>query len=122
MPGVAARSDGELATPTEARVAAALERCGVRWSYEPHRFVIERDDEGRELLACAPDFHLPAMGLYLEVCDGSPRRLNRKRAKLRRLAAVFPQVRVELVGPREIESLDADPARFLAALAPRRAA
>jgi hypothetical protein len=112
----------KLATPSEAVVAAALDRARVTWLYEPTRFVIARHEDGREREACAPDFYLAALNLFLEVSDGSPRRLNRKRAKLNRLREVHPEVRVELVGPREIAELDRNPARFLALLADRRAA
>jgi hypothetical protein len=106
-----------LATPTEGLVADALDRAHVSWQYEPTRFVIARHDDGLEREACAPDFYLPALDLYLEVSAGSPRRLNRKRAKLRRLAEVHPEVRVELLGPLEIAELQHDPARYLRQLA-----
>jgi hypothetical protein len=112
----------KLATPSESVVAAALDRARVSWLYEPTRFVISRNPDGTEHEACAPDFHLVALDLFLEVSDGSPRRLNRKRAKLNRLREAHPDVRVELVGPREIAELERNPARFLALLADRRAA
>ena len=98
-------------------VASALDRAHTIWRYEPTTFVIERDADGIEREACAPDFYLPALDLYLEVSAGSPRRLNRKRAKLRRLADVHPGVRVELLGPLEIAELQHDPARYLRLLA-----
>jgi hypothetical protein len=103
-------------------VASALDRARLVWSYEPKTFVIERDEAGVEREACAPDFYLPALDLYLEVSAGSPRRLNRKRAKLRRLAQVHPEVRVELLGPLEIAELQHDPARYLQQLAGKLAA
>jgi hypothetical protein len=112
----------KLATPSEAVVAAALDRARVTWIYEPTRFVISRNEDGTEHEACVPDFYLAALDLYLEVSDGSPRRLNRKRAKLNRLREVHPEIRVELVGPLEIAELDRHPARFLALLSDRRAA
>ena len=111
-----------LATPAEERVAAALGGCGLAWSYEPHRLVIARDACGRVASACVPDFHVPALGVYLEVCEGSPRRLNRKRAKLRRLARAHPSVTVHLLGPREIARLEAAPWPFLQELSQPRAA
>jgi hypothetical protein len=107
----------KLATPTEEQVAADLDRARVLWRYEPTRFVIARDERGVEREACAPDFYLPALDLYLEVSNGSPRRLNRKRAKLKRLAEVHPEIRVELLGPHEIAELRHDPARYLRQLA-----
>jgi hypothetical protein len=112
----------KLATPSEAVVAAALDRARVSWLYEPTRFVISRNEDGTEHEACVPDFQLVALDLFLEVSDGSPRRLNRKRAKLNRLREVHPEIRVELLGPHEIAELDRNPARFLALLADRLAA
>jgi hypothetical protein len=108
-----ALAPSKLATPSEEQVAAALDRVRIAWRYEPTRFVIERDARGFEREACAPDFYLPQLDLYLEVSAGSPRRLNRKRAKLRRLAKGHPSVRVELLGPREIAQLQQDPVRYL---------
>jgi hypothetical protein len=112
-----APAHSKLATPTEDLVAGALDRARVVWRYEPTYFVIERDAQGLEREACAPDFYLPALDLYLEVSAGSPRRLNRKRAKLRRLAETHPAIRVELLGPHEIAELRHDPARYLRQLA-----
>ena len=106
-----------FATPTEDVVASALDRARIVWRYEPTTFVIERDAAGLEREACAPDFYLPALDLYLEVSAGSPRRLNRKRAKLRRLAEAHPAVRVELLGPLEIAELERNPARYVRQLA-----
>lgn len=103
-------------------VASALDRARIVWRYEPTTFVIERDEAGLEREACVPDFYLPALDLYLEVSAGSARRLNRKRAKLRRLAEVHPTVRVELLGPVEIAELERDPARYLRELAGKLAA
>jgi hypothetical protein len=107
----------KLATPTEDVVAAALDRARVTWSYEPTRFVTSYNPDGTEHEACSPDFFLPAYGLFLEISDGSPRRLNRKRAKLNRLRGAHPDVRVELLGGREIAALERSPGRFLARLA-----
>lgn len=112
----------KLATPSEAVVAAALDRARTTWIYEPTRFVISRNADGTEHEACVPDFYLAGLDLYLEISDGSPRRLNRKRAKLNRLRDLHPEIRVELVGPREIRELDRNPSRFLALLADRLAA
>jgi hypothetical protein len=117
-----APAHSKLATPTEDVVAHALDRARVVWRYEPTVFVIERDAQGVPREACAPDFYLPALDLYLEVSAGSPRRLNRKRAKLRRLTEVHPDVRVELLGRAEVAELQHDPVRYLRQLAGRIAA
>jgi hypothetical protein len=111
-----------FATPSEAMVAAVLDRAHVRWSYESTRFVISYNDDGSEHEACVPDFHLPALDVFLEISDGSPRRLNRKRAKLGRLRAAHPEVAVELLGPRELAELERSPAPYISRLAGRTAA
>jgi hypothetical protein len=111
-----------LATPTETIVAASLDRAHVRWEYEATRFVISYYVDGTEHEACVPDFHLPALGVFLELSDGSPRRLNRKRAKLSRLREAHPGVVVELLGPREIAELERSPAPYVSRLAGRTAA
>ena len=117
-----AKPHPKLATEAEADVAAALDRVGVEWRYEPTRFVIARHPDGREREACTPDFYLPTLDLYLEVSSGSPRRLNRKRAKLRRLSESHPEVRVELLGASEVAELLRNPRRYLRHLAGRLAA
>jgi hypoxanthine phosphoribosyltransferase len=111
--GCVAEPHPKLATDAESDVAHALDRALVTWRYEPTRFVISRHPDGREREACMPDFYLPELDLYLEVSSGSPRRLNRKRAKLRRLFESHPGVRVELLGASEVGKLTSDPTGYL---------
>ena len=54
---------------------------------------------------CAPDFHLPALDLYLELTTASPALTSRKRRKVRLLRARHPEVRVRLFDRRDPAAL-----------------
>ena len=58
--------------------------------YEPHTFVLERDEEGRVTEAFTPDFYLPEQDLYLEVTVMKQSLVTRKNRKLRKLRAALP--------------------------------
>jgi hypothetical protein len=96
-----------FAHPAERACAALFDYHGLRWEYEPHTFVLRRDEAGRPLEAFTPDFHLPDLGLYLEVTTVRPDQNSRKRRKLRLLAETHPEVRVRLFVRRDIEALAA---------------
>jgi hypothetical protein len=82
-----------FAHEAEVECARALDALGVRWVYEPHMFVLSRDAEGRVREAITPDFHLPEIGIYLEVTAMRQRHVTRKNRKLRRLHDLHPGVR-----------------------------
>jgi hypothetical protein len=69
----------------------------VRWEYEPHTFVLERDGRGRPTRAFTPDFYLPDYGVYLEVTTLRQSLVTAKRRKIRRLGELNPGVQVLLV-------------------------
>jgi hypothetical protein len=82
-----------FAHEAEVECARALDALGIRWAYEPHMFVLSRDAEGRVREAITPDFHLPELGLYVEVTAMRQRHVTRKNRKLRRLHELHPEVR-----------------------------
>jgi hypothetical protein len=82
-----------FAHEAEVECARALDALGIRWAYEPHTFVLSRDDLGRVREAITPDFHLPDLRLYLEVTAMRQRHVTRKNRKLRRLHEMHPGVR-----------------------------
>ncbi len=82
-----------FAHEAEVECARALDALGIRWAYEPHMFVLSRDDAGRIREAITPDFHLPDLELYLEVTAMRQRHVTRKNRKLRRLHEMHPEVR-----------------------------
>ena len=50
---------------SEKEVAKHLDKLGINWVYENPVFVY--DDEGRPRV-WTPDFYLPELGIYIEVC------------------------------------------------------
>ena len=94
-----------FAHEAEVECARALDALGVRWAYEPHTFVLSRDEEGRVREAVTPDFHLPDLKLYLEVTAMRQRHVTRKNRKLRRLHETFPEVRCVALYARDRDRL-----------------
>ncbi len=72
----------------------------MRWCYEPHTYVLDRDDRGRPTRAFTPDFFLPDFGVYLEVTTLRQSLVTAKRRKIRRLRELHPEVQVVLVDRR----------------------
>jgi len=89
----------------ERECAKVLDYYGVRWEYEPHTFVLERDAEGRVVEAFTPDFFLPEQNLYIELTTMKQSLVTRKNRKLRRLRELYPDVRAKLFYKRDIERL-----------------
>lgn len=54
---------------SERQVASVLKELGVRWIYEFPVFVYDEKSRPR---VWTPDFYLPELGMYIEVC-GSPK-------------------------------------------------
>jgi hypothetical protein len=94
-----------FAHEVELECAKILDYYGVPWEYEPHSFVLERDEEGRVTSAFTPDFFLPEQELYVEVTVMKQSLVTRKNRKLRELQRLYPGVRVKLFYRRDIERL-----------------
>lgn len=90
---------------SELECAKILDYYGVRWDYEPHSFVLQRDEEGRVVSAFTPDFYLPEQDLFIEVTVMKQSLVTRKNRKLRELRRLYPEVRVKLFYRRDIERL-----------------
>ena len=95
----------EFANEAEFECAKILDYYRVPWDYEPHSFVLDRDDEGRTLSAFTPDFYLPEQDLFIEVTVMKQSLVTRKNRKLRELRRLYPNVRVKLFYRRDIERL-----------------
>ena len=91
----------------ELEYAKLLDYYGVPWLYEPHTFVLERDEDGRVTEAFTPDFYLPEQDLYLEVTVMKQSLVTRKNRKLRKLRALYPDVRIKLFYERDFARLAA---------------
>ncbi len=94
-----------FANRIELECAKILDYYGVPWAYEPHQFVLERDDDGRVTSAFTPDFYLPDQNLYVEVTVMKQSLVTRKNRKLRQLRELYPDVNVKLFYRRDIERL-----------------
>lgn len=94
-----------FANRIEVECAKILDYYGVPWDYEPHSFVLERDEEGRVLRAFTPDFYLPEQDLFIEVTVMKQSLVTRKNKKLREVQQLYPGVKVKLFYRRDIERL-----------------
>ena len=74
-----------FAHPVERELAAVFDELGIRWEYEPHMFVFERDAQGNPTEAFTPDFYLPEQDVYVECTTMRQRLTARKNRKLRKL-------------------------------------
>jgi hypothetical protein len=86
--------------PIEGEFAALLDRHGIRWAYEPHRFPLE-DGE------FVPDFFLPDVGVYVECTVGNGRHVTRKNRKAR-LAAERHGIIANVLGRSDFERFVAE--------------
>ena len=89
----------------ELEYAKILDYHGVPWLYEPHTFVLERDEEGKVVEAFTPDFYLPEQDLYLEVTVMKQSLVTRKNRKVRLMAEHYPDVEVKVFYRRDVERL-----------------
>ncbi len=94
-----------FANRIELECAKILDYYGVRWDYEPHSFVLERDEEGRVVSAFTPDFYLLEQDLFIEVTVMKQSLVTRKNRKLRELRRLYPHVKIKLFYRRDIERL-----------------
>ena len=74
---------------------------GIVWDYEPRTFTLERNRDGDTMQAFTPDFYLPEQELYLEVTVMKQSLVTRKNRKLRKLRALYPEVRIKLFYERD---------------------
>jgi hypothetical protein len=93
-----------FAHPAEEAYAELLDEHGIPWEYEPHTFLLERDEEGRVLEAVTPDFYLPTVGAYVECTTTKPKLVSRKRCKARKLRDKYGHI-VTLLERDDLERL-----------------
>jgi hypothetical protein len=90
-----------FAHESERRFARIRDFYGVRWEYEPVEFALEWDASGRPTSGFRPDFWLPDPGLFVEVTTLNQRLVTKKNGKVRRMAELYPDVRVTLLYQRD---------------------
>ena len=77
--------EAEFAHPVERELAAVFDEMGIVWEYEPHTFVLERDEHGSIREAFTPDFFLPEQDVYVECTTMRQSLTSRKNRKVRKL-------------------------------------
>lgn len=90
-----------FAHESERRFARILDFYGVRWEYEPVEFALDWDGSGRPTSGFRPDFWLPDPGLFVELTTLNQRLVTKKNGKVRRMAELYPDVRVTLLYQRD---------------------
>ncbi len=90
-----------FAHDSEHRFARILDFYGVQWEYEPVEFALEWDESGRPVSGFRPDFWLPEPGLFVELTTLNQRLVTKKNGKVRRVATLYPDVRVTLLYQRD---------------------
>lgn len=90
--------------PVERELARVFDEHGIEWEYEPHTFVLERNEDGSVKEAFTPDFYLPQLGIYVECTVMRQSLTNRKRRKAIK-ATVTEGVTVEILFRKDIERL-----------------
>jgi len=90
---------------SERQFAKLLDFYGIAWEYEPRTFVLERDREGNPVQAFSPDFYLPAYDLFIEITTLNQKLVTKKNRKVRRLRALYPDVKVKIFYQRDYQAL-----------------
>ncbi|HUC34835.1 MAG TPA: hypothetical protein VMR48_03975 [Gaiellaceae bacterium] len=80
---MAAQEGPSFAHPVERALAQMLDAHGIAWEYEPHEFILRRDEDGTVREAFTPDFFLPEIGSYVECTVMRQRETTRKNRKVR---------------------------------------
>ena len=94
-----------FAHESEQRFARILNFYGVEWEYEPVEFVLAWGANQRPTSGFRPDFWLPRPGLFVEVTTLNQRLVTKKNGKVRRMAELYPDVRVTLLYQRDTLAL-----------------
>jgi len=101
---VAAPERPSFAHPVEDALARVLDEHGIAWEYEPHEFVLARDEKGEVRQAFAPDFYLPEVDAYVECTVMRQSGTTRKNRKVR-LAQELHGVVVTVLYKRDLKRL-----------------
>ncbi|MFM7503925.1 MAG: hypothetical protein ACKOC3_03710 [Candidatus Limnocylindrus sp.] len=90
---------------SEAEFAEILDFYGIRWEYEATAFPLTHHADGRVASRFAPDFYLPDVDLWVEITTIRQALMRQKRKKLRRFTALYPDLRIKLLGASDIKAL-----------------
>jgi hypoxanthine phosphoribosyltransferase len=95
----------KFAHNSESQFARLLDFYEIEWRYEPTTFEIEWDRNGACTQRFAPDFYLPEFDLYIEITTLNQKLVTKKNRKVRRLRALYPDVRCKILYQRDYLSL-----------------
>jgi hypoxanthine phosphoribosyltransferase len=101
-----------FAHASEAELARILDYYDVRWQYEPRTFPILWSLDGSVIESFSPDFYLPELDLFIELTTLKQSLVRRKNRKLRRLRALYPDIRVKLFYGKDFKALMLKYGRF----------
>ena len=94
-----------FAHESEAELARILDYYEVRWEYEPRRFPILWNLDGKVVESFSPDFYLPDLDLFIELTTLKQSLVRKKNRKLRRLRELYPGVRIKLLYAKDFKAL-----------------
>jgi hypoxanthine phosphoribosyltransferase len=94
-----------FAHPSEAEFAQILDYYGIQWEYEPHNFVIVRDQDGNPKEIFSPDFYLADFDLHIELTTARQKLIGYKRRKVRLLKEQYPEVNIKLITRDDFQKL-----------------
>ncbi len=95
----------DFAHNTERQFAKLLDFYEIGWAYEPTTFDIDWDEKGNVTQRFAPDFYLPQFDLYIEITTLNQKLVTKKNRKIRRLSALYPDVRCKILYQRDYINL-----------------
>jgi hypothetical protein len=95
----------EFAHNSERQFAKLLDFYQIGWEYEPTTFDIEWDRSGAATQRFTPDFYLPKFDLYIEITTLNQKLVTKKNRKVRRLMALYPDVRCKILYQRDYLNL-----------------
>ncbi|MDO9556911.1 MAG: hypothetical protein Q7J82_04945 [Coriobacteriia bacterium] len=91
--------------PSERVAAQILDFYRIKWEYEPTRFPIEWDGNGKVIAWFAPDFFLSDLDLYIELTTMSQKLVTKKNRKVRRLRELYPDVNIKIFYQKDFRKL-----------------
>jgi hypothetical protein len=94
-----------FAHASERQFARLLDFYQIDWEYEPRSFDLDRDADGNVTQRFTPDFYLPQYDLYIEITTLNQKLVTKKNRKVRRLHALYPDVKCKILYQRDYLNL-----------------
>lgn len=91
----------DFAHRSEEQFARLLDFYGIDWEYEQRSFPISFDADGNATGYFTPDFYLPDEDVFIEITTMNQKLVTKKNRKVRRLRALYPEVRVKVFYQRD---------------------